>query len=136
MIRSAFLKVAGGLLAALLLLGGISLWVRPHPVFVDSSYWLMATSLFREGDLFLLDQEPKMAVTEFHLTTTGHLAKPHFAGSALIAIPFLAWGQVLLPIFNPPDSNNWNTSVFYGPPGRYRLLWYNASVVSCGLFFS
>lgn len=123
------------LISGLILIGGVFLWVRDNPVFVDSSYYLMSGSLMRDGDLFLLDQEPKIADTELHLTPTGHLANPHFVGAALIAWPFLAWGQLLIPVLQPDAPDEWNASTYYGPPGRYRLAWYNASVVFCGLLF-
>ncbi len=118
---------------SLILLGGMALWVRDVPVFVDSFYWNMAVSLVRDGDLFLLDGEPKMALTEFHLTTKGHLAVPHFAGGALIAYPFLSLGKALRPLLHPEDASNWNASVSYGPPGRYWLMLYNGSVFFCGV---
>lgn len=139
MVKGKQMKAPSGrwwppVVVSLILLGGVALWTRDSPVFVDSSYWNMAVSLVRDGDLFLLDGEPKMTLTEFHLTTQGHLANPHFAGSALIAYPFLALGQALMPVFHPEIKFEWNASGGYGPTDHYRLSWYNASVLTCGLF--
>ena len=116
--------------AALLL--ATALWTREKAVFVDSSYFLMAASLCRDGDLFLYDQEAKIPQTERHLTVAGHLAVPHTLGSALLACPFLAAGRAAALLARIPAEGDWSASPASGPVDRFRLFWYNASAVLCG----
>lgn len=116
--------------AALLL--ATALWTRDKAVFVDSSYFLMAASLCRDGDLFLYDQEAKIPQTERHLTVAGHLAVPHTVGSAILACPFLFAGRAAARLARLPAEGDWSASPASGPVDRFRLFWYNASAVFCG----
>ena len=126
-------SLLGALGAGAAILGGLYLWTSDRPVFVDSTYCMLATSLFRDADIFLLDHEPKLAETEYHLTVTGHLAMPQTGGAALVAYPFFWLGEIFQTLLWPADSERWQISDAYGPVGGYRLLWYNASAVFCGL---
>lgn len=130
--RRSLLPALGSVLA---LLAGLYLWTSDRPVFVDSTYCMIAVSLFRDGDLFLLDHEPKIKDTEYHLTVTGHLSLPQVAGAGIVAYPFYWLGEYFQSLFWPLDSEKWEISAFYGPVGRYRLLWYNASAVFSGLLY-
>ncbi len=105
------------LLPVLLILLAVTLWLTGESgPFGRITYFETAVSLARDGDLFLVDLNPRPAQARF-LTVRGHAPRQHPFGRGLLAWPSVRLGRRLQPFLSSlPGMSNGQ---------EYLTAWYN-----------